>query len=86
MRVVPLRPSPVMKIGFSIGIWYLARLGTTGSLEGLVLMPSDITQKMDWSIQGIGRASYFSTVRDCSGVVLKPAGFLSAAPLLPTHV
>ena len=31
-----------MKIGFTIGIWYLAPLRTTGSSEGLVLMPRDI--------------------------------------------
>jgi hypothetical protein len=32
-----------MKIGFTIGIWNLAPLGTTGSSEGLVLMPRDIS-------------------------------------------
>ena len=86
MRVVPLRPRPVTKIGLSIGLWFLARRATTDSLEGLVFMPSDITQKIDWSLPGNGRASYFSAVRGCSGVELKPAGFLSVAPWLPIHV
>jgi len=31
-----------MKIGCAIGIWYLPRLETSGSLEALVLMPRDI--------------------------------------------
>ena len=31
-----------MKIGFTIGIWYLAPLEITGSSEGLMLMPRDI--------------------------------------------
>jgi hypothetical protein len=31
-----------MKIGFTIGIWCLALLGTSGSSEDLVLMPRDM--------------------------------------------
>ena len=42
MRVVPLRPRPVMKIGFTIAIWFVARFEISGSFEGLVLMPRDI--------------------------------------------
>ena len=45
VRIIPFYTFELIHVQFSIGICYLARRGTTGSLEGLVLIPRGIRRK-----------------------------------------